>query len=218
MGSLARLERCSTHNVRLLETDHSVSSSRPRSRLVERTLRLSVYYRTNDSRWDMIGMHVCTGCANNAPQNRELQIMRIVRHPNIVELKAFYYSNGERVSISTHGQVVLLTDTNYRKMRCISIWSRSTSPRLSTAHPGTSTRWRPPCPTWRWNYTSTSSSALWPTSTLKAFVIAISSHRICFWIQDLESWSCVISVVQRSWSRMSQTFPTSARDITGLQN
>jgi glycogen synthase kinase 3 beta len=32
-----------------------------------------------------------------SPQNRELQIMRIVRHPNIVELKAFYYSNGERV-------------------------------------------------------------------------------------------------------------------------
>ncbi|KAF2172763.1 hypothetical protein M409DRAFT_16728 [Zasmidium cellare ATCC 36951] len=29
--------------------------------------------------------------------NRELQIMRIVRHPNIVELKAFYYSNGDRV-------------------------------------------------------------------------------------------------------------------------
>lgn len=32
-----------------------------------------------------------------ARQNRELQIMRIVRHPNIVELKAFYYSNGDRV-------------------------------------------------------------------------------------------------------------------------
>jgi glycogen synthase kinase 3 beta len=30
-------------------------------------------------------------------KNRELQIMRIVRHPNIVQLKAFYYSNGERV-------------------------------------------------------------------------------------------------------------------------
>ena len=27
--------------------------------------------------------------------------MRIVRHPNIVELKAFYYSNGERVSKNT---------------------------------------------------------------------------------------------------------------------
>ena len=26
--------------------------------------------------------------------------MRIVRHPNIVELKAFYYSNGERVSLT----------------------------------------------------------------------------------------------------------------------
>lgn len=35
--------------------------------------------------------------ADTVSQNRELQIMRIVRHPNIVELKAFYYSNGERV-------------------------------------------------------------------------------------------------------------------------
>jgi len=25
--------------------------------------------------------------------------MRIVRHPNIVELKAFYYSNGDRVRL-----------------------------------------------------------------------------------------------------------------------
>ena len=33
----------------------------------------------------------------NFSQNRELQIMRIVRHPNIVELKAFFYNNGERV-------------------------------------------------------------------------------------------------------------------------
>ncbi|THW60020.1 serine/threonine protein kinase [Aureobasidium pullulans] len=32
-------------------------------------------------------------------KNRELQIMRIVRHPNIVELKAFYYSNGDRVGL-----------------------------------------------------------------------------------------------------------------------
>ena len=35
-------------------------------------------------------------------KNRELQIMRIVRHPNIVQLKAFYYSNGERVSHPAH--------------------------------------------------------------------------------------------------------------------
>ena len=26
--------------------------------------------------------------------------MRIVRHPNVVELKAFYYSNGDRVSVA----------------------------------------------------------------------------------------------------------------------
>jgi glycogen synthase kinase 3 beta len=26
--------------------------------------------------------------------------MRIVRHPNIVELKAFFYNNGERVRLS----------------------------------------------------------------------------------------------------------------------
>ncbi|EEP78294.1 protein kinase gsk3 [Uncinocarpus reesii 1704] len=29
-------------------------------------------------------------------QDKRFKIMRIVRHPNIVELKAFYYSNGER--------------------------------------------------------------------------------------------------------------------------
>lgn len=40
-------------------------------------------------------------------KNRELQIMRIVRHPNIVQLKAFYYSNGERVShfLFKHGHL-----------------------------------------------------------------------------------------------------------------
>ncbi|KAI5453852.1 glycogen synthase kinase 3 [Naganishia albida] len=29
-------------------------------------------------------------------KNRELQIMRLVSHPNVVELKAFFYSNGEK--------------------------------------------------------------------------------------------------------------------------
>lgn len=38
-----------------------------------------------------------TGVSADYDQNRELQIMRIVRHPNIVELKAFFYNNGERV-------------------------------------------------------------------------------------------------------------------------
>jgi serine/threonine protein kinase len=30
-------------------------------------------------------------------QNRELQIMRLVSHPNVVDLKAFFYSNGDKV-------------------------------------------------------------------------------------------------------------------------
>lgn len=29
--------------------------------------------------------------------------MRIVRHPNIVELKAFFYNNGERVRSCSNG-------------------------------------------------------------------------------------------------------------------
>lgn len=30
-------------------------------------------------------------------QNRELQIMRLVKHPNVVDLRAFFYSNGDKV-------------------------------------------------------------------------------------------------------------------------
>ncbi|KAK4705419.1 hypothetical protein P7C70_g780, partial [Phenoliferia sp. Uapishka_3] len=30
------------------------------------------------------------------PQNRELQIMRLVKHPNVVDLRAFFYSNGDK--------------------------------------------------------------------------------------------------------------------------
>lgn len=32
-------------------------------------------------------------------QNRELQIMRLVSHPNVVDLQAFFYINGEKVHI-----------------------------------------------------------------------------------------------------------------------
>lgn len=46
--------------------------------------------------------------------------MRIVRHPNIVELKAFYYSNGERVS-ATLSVILGFILTVRRKTRSISI-------------------------------------------------------------------------------------------------
>jgi glycogen synthase kinase 3 beta len=32
-------------------------------------------------------------------KNRELQIMRLVSHPNVVDLKAFFYSNGDKASV-----------------------------------------------------------------------------------------------------------------------
>jgi len=49
--------------------------------------------------------------------------MRIVRHPNIVQLKAFYYSNGERVSFIQWSQRCGGTAANRpgegsRKTRC----------------------------------------------------------------------------------------------------
>lgn len=56
------------------------------------------FSKINGSRWAPSTLRV--RLLLNILQNRELQIMRIVRHPNIVQLKAFYYSNGERVSVS----------------------------------------------------------------------------------------------------------------------
>jgi hypothetical protein len=41
-------------------------------------------------------------------QNRELQIMRLVSHPNVVELKAFFYSNGEKVRLCSSRRFALI--------------------------------------------------------------------------------------------------------------
>ncbi|CAF9925516.1 MAG: Glycogen synthase kinase 1 [Gomphillus americanus] len=48
-------------------------------------------------------------------KNRELQIMRIVCHPNIVDLKAFYYSNGDRVGLSIASQIDLSNSFSLQK-------------------------------------------------------------------------------------------------------
>lgn len=100
MASLAKPEICNTHNARLLEMAPSVLSFRPSCPLQERMLPSNAFCKTRDSR--LVG-DVFSSLQTMAYwyewQNRELQIMRIVRHPNIVELKAFYYSNGERVSL-----------------------------------------------------------------------------------------------------------------------
>ena len=68
--------------------------------------------------------------------------MRIVRHPNIVELKAFYYSNGERVS-TAEAKAWPWYDwltRPYRKTKSTSTSFSNMSPRLSTELPDILTR------------------------------------------------------------------------------
>lgn len=97
--SQARPRTCNTRNARLSATALSVLSFRLNSLLPAKMQPSSGSYKTRGSRYAGVSSqrwpftqttHICL-------QNRELQIMRIVRHPNIVQLKAFYYSNGERV-------------------------------------------------------------------------------------------------------------------------
>jgi hypothetical protein len=90
-----RLETCNTRNARSLETDRSEWFFRQSSLRPAKMLLLNGCSRTRDLRCELLMVY--NGDIADKPQNRELQIMRIVRHPNIVELKAFYYSNGERV-------------------------------------------------------------------------------------------------------------------------
>lgn len=75
-----------------------VLSFKPNSHLVVKMLQSREFYKTRDSRQ---GIQELRRDNVDFGQNRELQIMRIVRHPNVVELKAFYYSNGERVCYGT---------------------------------------------------------------------------------------------------------------------
>lgn len=78
----------------------------------------------------------------NTAQNRELQIMRIVRHPNIVELKAFFYNNGERVCVCRQAirAFRVANRFSHRRTKSTSTSCSNSFPRPSTAHPATSTR------------------------------------------------------------------------------
>lgn len=91
---------CNIRSAKSWETVLLVSSFRRSSLHLTRTLLSSESFKTSDSRYAFVLERVNVAvlpCSLQIPQNRELQIMRIVRHPNIVQLKAFYYSNGERV-------------------------------------------------------------------------------------------------------------------------
>jgi glycogen synthase kinase 3 beta len=41
-------------------------------------------------------------------QNRELQIMKLVKHPNVVDLRAYFYSNGDKVSVRSSARTYAL--------------------------------------------------------------------------------------------------------------
>jgi serine/threonine protein kinase len=102
---------------------------------IKRVLQDKRFKVSSSSPWVCVSGGVWKTKADGA-QNRELQIMRIVRHPNIVELKAFYYSNGERVRdffvfhMFEEGRRELTLLLAERKMRSISISSLSLSRRL----------------------------------------------------------------------------------------
>lgn len=104
MVSPVRLEICSTHNARSSATALSESCFRPSCLPPARTLPSNGFCKISASRYEPLN-NISINSVSNIYQNRELQIMRIVRHPNIVELKAFYYSNGERVSTRTREAV-----------------------------------------------------------------------------------------------------------------
>ena len=51
-------------------------------------------------------------------KNRELQIMRIVKHPNVVDLRAFFYSNGEKKDeVFLNLVLEYVPETVYRALR-----------------------------------------------------------------------------------------------------
>lgn len=68
--------------------------------------------------------------------------MRIVRHPNIVQLKAFYYSNGERVCLTIYPTLLRTVSDNkgHRRTKSTSTSSRSSCLRQYTERRGFSTR------------------------------------------------------------------------------
>ncbi|KAF8061463.1 kinase-like domain-containing protein [Lyophyllum atratum] len=50
-------------------------------------------------------------------KNRELQIMRLVSHPNVVDLKAFFYSNGDKTEVYLNLVLEYVPETVYRASR-----------------------------------------------------------------------------------------------------
>lgn len=138
--------------------------------------------------------------------------MRLVSHPNVVDLRAFFYSNGEKVRAADEGPTP--DRHSRRRTRSTSIWSSNTCPRRSTGRrdtmPSSSRRCR--CPTS--GCTCTSCFGRSTTSTPSASATATSSRKTCCSTRKLASSSCATLARPRSWSPASPTSRTSARATT----
>lgn len=96
-------------------------------------------------------------------KNRELQIMKELRHPNVVELKHAFYTSGEKPG-ETYLNVVMeyCSDTIYRVMKHYS-------------------KMKNQCRTFSSSCTRTRWAVLVPTSTQWGFVIETSSLKTSWW-------------------------------------
>ena len=119
--------------------------------------------------------------AHSVGQNRELQIMRLVSHPNVVDLKAFFYSNGDKVSRNPRGNGPHRVHVmRQRKMRCTSTLCSNMCLKPCIAQVATTQSSSSPCQCYKLSCTCTSCCGRSCTFTLSASAIVTSSHRTCF--------------------------------------
>lgn len=162
--------------------------------------------------------------------------MRLVSHPNVVDLKAFFYSNGDKVSWFTLSQLfyptpfspppeaVFLLILLYgflklaRKTKSILILYWNSSPKQSTAPVAIMPNSNNPCRCCRSSCTCTSYSVLLPTSTLLGYATGISSHKTYYSTRRRVCSSCVTLGLPRSWLPGSRMLVISARDTIERPN
>ena len=145
--------------------------------------------------------------------------MRLVSHPNVVDLRAFFYSNGDKVGFfHLNTNTKIRADVICRKTRFTSISCWNMYPKLSIVRAATTQSSSSPCLCSKSNCTCTNFCAHSPTSTPSASVIETSSPRTCSSTQPQASSNCVISALLRSWSQESPMSATSARGTTVPRN
>jgi hypothetical protein len=140
--------------------------------------------------------------------------MRLVSHPNVVDLKAFFYSNGDKVEPLSWFFDTAHSYRRCRRMKCTSILCSNMYLKPSTVQAVIMQSSGSPCPCYKSNCICTNSYVPSRTFTLSASAIATSSHRTyCSTLPRAFSSSAIL-VQPRSWSQTNQTSATFAQDIT----